>query len=65
MDAAADKVANALRDYMRLVAHLQRVANPEDWATYGDWARLQAQGMQALAEFDAGKPRAFVPFCDR
>jgi hypothetical protein len=35
---------------MRTVEHLQRVTNPEEWATHGDWATLHAQAERALQQ---------------
>lgn len=52
MTAPHEAVAEALRDYMRLVAHLQRYTNPEEWETHGDWARLRANAERALAQYD-------------
>lgn len=49
-DAALVGLRQALQSYVRTVAHIRRVANPEDWATYGDWDRLERDAKQALGD---------------
>lgn len=44
----------ALQEYQRLVAYLQRTTNPEEWATHGDWKKLQAGASAALARAQSG-----------
>jgi hypothetical protein len=47
--AAAPDLLAALRNYQLLVTYLQRTTNPEEWATHGDWNRLQAEAAAAIA----------------
>jgi hypothetical protein len=47
------RVGEALRQFTLLVTHLQRVANPEEWGTYGDWDKVQAIGLRALSDWHA------------
>jgi hypothetical protein len=47
---AAPELRAALEEYQRLVAYLQRTTNPEEWATHGDWKKLQAGAEAALAK---------------
>lgn len=46
--AAAPELLAALSAYQRLVGYLQRTTNPEEWATHGDWKRLQAEADAAI-----------------
>lgn len=48
--AALPAVLAALQNYQRLVAYLQRTTNPEEWATHGDWKRLQREADAAIAK---------------
>ncbi|HRO59384.1 MAG TPA: hypothetical protein PKZ27_02950 [Rhodocyclaceae bacterium] len=41
-------LADALRGYMRLVKYFRRTTNPEEWATHGDWAKLEREAIEAL-----------------
>lgn len=52
--AANAELVAALREYQRLVSYLQRTTNPEEWATHGDWAKLQAGATAALARARSG-----------
>lgn len=45
-----NELIKALQAYQLTFAHLQRVANPEDWATYGDWETLNRQANEAIAK---------------
>jgi hypothetical protein len=45
----APRLADALRDYVRTIEHLQRVTNPEEWATHGDWSTLAMRARAALS----------------
>jgi hypothetical protein len=47
---AAPCLLEALEEYQRLVAYLQRTTNPEEWATRGDWKLLQARAAAAIAK---------------
>ena len=42
------RLERALLSYVLTVRHLKRVANPEDWSTYGDWDTLERAGLRAL-----------------
>lgn len=42
------EVAEALRNYMRLVKYLKRTTNPEEWASHGDWEKLERAAVEAL-----------------
>jgi len=48
--AAAPDLLAALQNYQRLVAYLQRTTNPGEWATHGDWKRLQREADDAIAK---------------
>jgi hypothetical protein len=62
MNANADnKLADALRAYVRTVEHAQRFVNPEEWETHIDWRKLAADAAAALAELD--KPRTLAAAC--
>ncbi|NLA66716.1 MAG: hypothetical protein GX856_00435 [Gammaproteobacteria bacterium] len=52
----AEGLAQALRNYQRLVTYLRRTTNPEEWATHGDWNRLFERGAKALDAYEK-RPR--------
>lgn len=52
----AERLAEALQGFTALVAYLQRTTNPEEWATHGDWNRVQARGLSALAHHNGRQP---------
>lgn len=52
----AEQLAEALQGFTALVSYLQRTTNPEEWATHGDWNRVQARGLHALAMHNGRQP---------